>query len=170
LTPALRRYDGVVEVVPIANDSVIPHRPLSGCSSGANVAHQDNLRLDMYESFVSYLATVVRHFRDAEGISFESLEPFNEPDGGWTARGRQEANGASYSSQNALIPMLASRLKRDGLDPFVSGVDMNNLDAAVGGLRPLSTEPQEIRTPTFRREALNSLRKVTSSIGCRDAP
>lgn len=111
---------------------------VSGCSSGANVAHQDNLRPGMYESFVNYLTTVIRNFRDAEGIRFESLEAFNEPDGGWTARGRQEGNGASYSSQNALIPMLASQLKRAGLDTFVSGVDMNNLDAAVGGLGQLN--------------------------------
>jgi hypothetical protein len=110
----------------------------SGCSSGAKVGHQDNLRPDMYGSFVNYLATVARHFRDVEGIRFESLEPFNEPDGGWAAGGRQEDNGASYSSQNALTPMLASRLKRDGMDTFVSGVDMNNLDAAVGGLGQLN--------------------------------
>src|ERR1700676_2095001 len=110
----------------------------SGCSSGANVGHQDNLRPDMYESFVNYLATVVKYFRDVERIRFESVEPFNEPDGGWAARGRQEGSGASYSSQNALIPMLASRLKRDGLDTFVSGVDMNNLGAAIGGAAQLS--------------------------------
>jgi O-glycosyl hydrolase len=104
---------------------------LSGCSSGATGKRQDNLRPDMYESFVNYLATVVKHFRDVEGVRFESLEAFNEPDIGWTTPGRQEGNSASYSSQNALIPMLASRLKRDGLDTFVSGVDMNNIDDAV---------------------------------------
>jgi O-glycosyl hydrolase len=110
----------------------------SRCSSGADVARQDNLRPDMYESFVNYLATVVRHFQDAEGIRFESLEPFNEPDIGWTARGRQEGNAASYSSQNALIPMLARRLKQDGVSTFVSSVDMNNLDSAVGDLTQLN--------------------------------
>jgi O-glycosyl hydrolase len=107
---------------------------LSGCSSGAKVGHQDNLRPDMYKSFVNYLATVVKHFRDVEGIRFESLEPFNEPDIGWGSPGRQEGNSASSSSQDAIIPLLAGRLKRDGLDTFVSGVDMNNLGDAVGGL------------------------------------
>jgi hypothetical protein len=67
------------------------------------VAHQDNLRPEMYENFVNYLATVAKHFRDAEGVRFESLEAFNEPDIGWTARGRQEGNSASVPSQNALI-------------------------------------------------------------------
>ena len=110
----------------------------SGCSSGAKVGHQDNLRPDMYQSFVDYLTTVVKHFRDAAGIHFESLEPFNEPDGGWAAGGRQEGNGASFSSQNAILPLLAARLKRDGLDTFVSGVDMNNLGAAIGGVAQLN--------------------------------
>jgi O-glycosyl hydrolase len=113
----------------------------SGCSSGAKVGHQDNLREEMYGSFVNYLATVVKHFEDAEGVRFESLEPFNEPDGGWAAGGRQEGNGASFSSQNALIPMLAARLKQDGLSTFVSAADMNNLDSAVGGLGQLDPAP-----------------------------
>lgn len=112
---------------------------LSGCSSGSKVAHQDNLRSDMYESFVHYLATVVKHFRDVEGIRFEGLEAFNEPDIGWTTPGRQEGNSASYSSQNAIIPALASRLKGDGLDTFVAGVDMNNIRDAVGGLGQLNS-------------------------------
>jgi O-glycosyl hydrolase len=111
---------------------------VSGCSSGSNAKHQDNLRPEMEESFVNYLATVVRHFRDVEGVRFESLEALNEPDGGWAAGGRQEGNGASYASQNMLIPLLASRLQRDGLDTFVSGVDMNNLNSAVGGLGHLN--------------------------------
>jgi O-glycosyl hydrolase len=111
---------------------------VSGCSSGANVGHQDNLQPGMYGSFVNYLATVVKHFRDVEGVRFESLEAFNEPDGGWAIRGRQEGNGASYSSENALIPMLRSRFDQDGLNTMVSGVDMNNLDAAVGGLGHLN--------------------------------
>jgi O-glycosyl hydrolase len=111
---------------------------VSGCSSGSSVAHQDNLRADMYESFVTYLATVVKHFRDIEGIRFESVEAFNEPDIGWTARGRQEGNSAFYPSENALIPMLASRLKQDGLDTIVAGADMNNVNDAVGSVGQLN--------------------------------
>jgi O-glycosyl hydrolase len=113
---------------------------LSGCASGTTVAHQDNLRPGMYPNFVNYLATVVKHFRDAEGVRFESVEAFNEPDIGWTARGRQEGNSASFDSQNALIPMLASRLKHDGLDTFVSGVDMNNVGDALGGVAKLNPD------------------------------
>jgi O-glycosyl hydrolase len=110
---------------------------VSGCASGSSVANQDNLRPDMYENFVNYLATVVKHFREVEGVRFESLEAFNEPDIAWTARGRQEGNSASFPSQNALIPMLASRLKHDGLDTLVSGADMNNVGDALGAIGKL---------------------------------
>jgi len=109
----------------------------NGSSSGGTAPHQDNLRPDMRERFVEYLTTVVRHFRDVEGLRFESLEPFNEPDLSWTAGGIQEGYSASYESQNALIPILAARLKRNGLDTFVSGVDMNNVADAISGLGQL---------------------------------
>ena len=114
---------------------------ISGCSAGAKVAHQDNLRPEMYGDFINYLTTVVKHFRDVEGVRFESLEPFNEPDGGWwMAGGRQEGYTAPVSAQNALIPILASRLKRDGMDTFVAGVDTNNIDAAVGDVSQLNPD------------------------------
>ena len=73
---------------------------LSGSSSGAGMPHQDNLRPDMRKTFVTYLTKVVKHFRDVEGVRFESLEPFNEPDLSWMAGGKQEGNSASYASQN----------------------------------------------------------------------
>jgi O-glycosyl hydrolase len=106
---------------------------VSGCSSGSSIEHQDNLRPEMRESFVNYLATIVEHFREAEGIRFESVEPFNEPDGAWwKAGGRQEGYTVPAETQTAILPLLAQRLKRDGVGTFVSGVDTNNISAAVG--------------------------------------
>ena len=113
---------------------------VSGCSSGTKVKGQDNLRPDMYASFVNYQATVVEHFQDAQGVHFESLEPFNEPDLSWVwmAGGRSEGYAASISAQNAIIPMLAARLKQDGTDTFVSGVDTNNVGGAISTANRLS--------------------------------
>lgn len=112
---------------------------VSGCSSGNRPGQrEDNLRPDMYASFVNYLATVVKHFRDVEGVHFESLEPFNEPDLRWRAYGIQEGYSAAPSVRNILIPMLARRLKQDHIDTFVSAMDTNNVAAAVGGVEQLS--------------------------------
>jgi O-glycosyl hydrolase len=105
---------------------------VSGCTSGSSAEHQDNLRSEMRQNFVNYLATVVEHFRVAEGIHFESLEPFNEPDGAWwKADGRQEGYTVPPATQNAILPMLAERLRRDRVDTFVAGVDTNNISSAV---------------------------------------
>jgi O-glycosyl hydrolase len=111
---------------------------VSGCSSGNKTGQrEDNLQPAMFESFVAYLTTVVKHFRDVEGVRFESLEPFNEPDLGWGAGGRQEGYSASPSIRNTLIPTLARRLKQDGIDTFVSGMDTNNVAAAVSSVEQL---------------------------------
>jgi O-glycosyl hydrolase len=111
---------------------------VSGCASGSKSRqHEDNLQPAMVESFVQYLTTVVKYFRDVEGVHFESLEPFNEPDLGWGAGGRQEGYSASPSIRNTVIPMLARRLKQDGIDTLVSGIDTNNVAAAVGSVEQL---------------------------------
>ncbi|WP_158820392.1 glycoside hydrolase [Granulicella sp. S156] len=114
---------------------------LSGCTSGSKDTHQDNLRPDMRESFVNYLATVVKHFRDAEGIRFESLEPFNEPDADWWKAGEsQEGYTVPVATQSAILPMLANVLKGDGLSTMVAGVDANNIPAAVSIGNQLSAD------------------------------
>jgi O-glycosyl hydrolase len=121
---------------------------VSGCASGATTKGQDNLQPSMRDNFVSYLATVVKHFRDVEGIEFDSVEPFNEPapSNWWTALGKQEGNSASYASENEIIPKLALQLRQDGLKTIVSGVDMNNVNSATaiatgsGALSPSSME------------------------------
>jgi hypothetical protein len=77
---------------------------LSGCSAGASQPNQDNLRPEMRTRFVDYLATVVKHFHEAEGIDFESLEPLNEPDGTWwRAYGGQEGYTVPLATQSILI-------------------------------------------------------------------
>jgi O-glycosyl hydrolase len=111
---------------------------VSGCASGSKSGqHEDNLQPAMFESFVQYFTTVVKYFRDVEGVRFESLEPFNEPDLGWGAGGSQEGYSASPSTRNTSITMLARRLKQDGIDTFVSGIDTNNVAAAVGSVEQL---------------------------------
>ncbi len=111
---------------------------LSGCASGKKPGQtEDNLPPAMRERFVTYLAAVIKHFHDVEGVRFESVEPFNEPDLGWGAGGRQEGYGALLPTRNALIPMLAARLKQDGLDTFVSGIDTNNISSAVDSIEQL---------------------------------
>lgn len=55
----------------------------SGCSSGAVVGGQNNLKDDSYDAFAKYLVDVVKYFRDVWGITFNTLETINEPSGTW---------------------------------------------------------------------------------------
>lgn len=51
---------------------------VSGCASG-NSGTANNLQDDMVDDFTTYLSDVVKHFRDEWGITFRTVEPFNEP-------------------------------------------------------------------------------------------
>jgi O-glycosyl hydrolase len=152
----------------------------SGCASGANGWASENLRPEFYQAFVDYLATVTRHFRDAEGINFESLEAFNEPDGGWwTANGSQEGNFVGIAAQNQLIPMVANALNYLGLGTFASGVDSNNFDTgayfisqysgdAVRALGRVNVHSYNGSQPTRLHDAVSSIGKPLweSEVGC----
>lgn len=74
----------------------------SGCSAGSVEGNVGNLRPDMFDDFADYLTEVTRYYHDSLGITFDYLEPFNEPDGGWwKAYGGQE--GCFFSEADQII-------------------------------------------------------------------
>ena len=100
----------------------------SGCASGTTTGAGDDLNPIHYADFVNYLVTVVDYFAMWEGIVFESLEAFNEPDGHWKALSSQEGNDVAQATQQTLIPMLAQALDSAFLPTVVSASDTYNLD------------------------------------------
>jgi O-glycosyl hydrolase len=101
----------------------------SGCASG-NTDGSNNLRSDSYGPFASYLAEVVKHFRDSFGISFRTLEPLNEPNATWwTANGGQEGCHFDGASQQTLIKAVGAALTAAGVTGTrVSASDENSID------------------------------------------
>lgn len=86
------------------------HNP-SGASDGGN-----NLDPAYYRHFATYLATTARRARDDWGVSFVSVEPFNEPSGTWwTADRDQEGCHISQDVQPTVLYHLRSELDRLGL-------------------------------------------------------
>ncbi len=61
--------------------------------------------------FAAYLANVVRHFRESEGIGFDVISPFNEPQWDWEA-GTQE--GCRYLPED-LKRVVDALAREDGL-------------------------------------------------------
>jgi O-glycosyl hydrolase len=106
-----------------------PHwMTISGCASGGTTGGE-NLDASFDDAYVNYLVTSVQHLQQSEGVTFESLEPFNEPDGPWwKANGTQEGFFAAPATQNRVIPKLAHALTSAGLSTFVSAADDNNRD------------------------------------------
>ncbi|KAK2049070.1 endo-beta-1,6-galactanase [Colletotrichum somersetense] len=89
-----------------------------------------------------YLATVAKYAQDNWNITYESVEPFNEPSASWwVSNGTQEGCHMSLDSQNSIIGSLRSELNNRGLqNTFISASDENNYDQAVQTLQGLSDD------------------------------
>ncbi|CAG8772169.1 22869_t:CDS:10, partial [Dentiscutata erythropus] len=53
----------------------------SNCSSGGQ-NNTNNLNSDYYDKFADYLTEVVKWYKEEQGLTFRTLEPFNEPSTG----------------------------------------------------------------------------------------
>lgn len=108
---------------------------ISGCTAG-NTGGADNLKTDYFDDFAAYLTEVVRHFRDSWGITFRTVEPFNEPNAGWwTINNNQEGCGFK-AGQPRMVKELGKSLTAAGLFPAskISAADENAVNQAVTGL------------------------------------
>ena len=106
----------------------------SGCSAGSVEGNVTNLKSDMFDDFADYLTEVTRYYNDSLGITFNYLEPFNEPDGGWwKAFGNQEGCFFSHNDQIKMIRELyASLAKKDMLKYCrITANDANTIDAGL---------------------------------------
>jgi galactan endo-1,6-beta-galactosidase len=102
------------------------HNP-SGASGGGN-----NLQSWNYANHAYNLAVVARHARDNWGVTFRSVEAFNEPSSSWwTATGTQEGCHVDASIQATILPQLRSALDAQGLTGVkVSASDETSYDLA----------------------------------------
>ncbi|WP_211748209.1 RICIN domain-containing protein [Paenibacillus sp. Marseille-Q4541] len=97
----------------------------SGSVTGPLVPLTDNLKSDMFDDFADYLTTVVKHFKDNEGITFRTLSPINEPDGFWVYSNRQEGAFYSQYSRGTIIQHVHDALVQKGLPTTQSSADSN---------------------------------------------
>ena len=103
----------------------------SGCVSGSSDG-SDNLKPDYFDDFADYLSEVALHFKTEWGITFRTVEPFNEPSAGWwKANGGQEGCGFK-NNQSQMIVELGKALQKKGLFPetSVSAADETSIKQA----------------------------------------
>ena len=100
---------------------------VSGCSDGS-----DNLKEDYFDDFADYLSEVALHFKTEWGLTFRTVEPFNEPSAGWwKSNGGQEGCGFK-NNQSRMIVELGKALQKKGLFPetSVSAADETSIKQA----------------------------------------
>jgi O-glycosyl hydrolase len=114
---------------------------LNSCTAGG-ASGADNLSSAHYSDYASYIATIAQHFHDSFGITLQTVEPFNEPLGTWwTSSGNQEGMYVSRSTQNTIIPLVASALSANGASAYtsVSAPDDNTVTWSVGDYNSYSS-------------------------------
>ena len=102
------------------------HNP-SGAANGGN-----NLQTWNYRQHAAHLAAVAARARSDWGVSFATVDPFNEPASTWwTATGKQEGCHMDPSVQAAVLPHLRAELDKRGLTGIrIAASDETNYDTA----------------------------------------
>ncbi|CZR56645.1 related to Endo-beta-1,6-galactanase [Phialocephala subalpina] len=103
------------------------HNP-SGNDAGGN----NNLQAWNYDQHAIYLANIALEAKNSWGITFTSVEPFNEPYDSWTgSTGTQEGCHFDRSTQNEVTIYMRDELNNLGLSGIlVSTSDENTYDQA----------------------------------------
>lgn len=119
---------------------------LSQCASGNADPGTDNLDPRFQTAFADYLAEVVRHFHEAWGVSFQTLDPFNEPfTDYWKINGKQEGCHFDRSTQATLIKLLRASLDAHGLERTqISASDETNYDRAIGSWEAYDSQTRSL--------------------------
>jgi len=110
----------------------------SGCSAGSTEGDVTNLKTDMYDDFADYLTEVVKYYHDSLDITFDYLEPFNEPDSKWwKALGGQEGCFFSRNNQISMIQELYNKLSAKEMLSYcrITASDANSMDECYASLK-----------------------------------
>ena len=122
----------------------------SGCSSGANYAWENNLKIDAYDSFAKYLADVSEHFKNEWNVNFQSISPMNEPYTMYWSAYSTKQEGCHFDqgdSQSNIIIKLKKALDEKGLsDIQISATDETSIDTQLSSYKYLKDEAKNIVT------------------------
>jgi len=108
-------------------------------SGGINNATSEQLATSDMDKFAGYVVNVVDELEKAHGITFDTIDPFNEPNTNywqtriengqtWPSGGRQEGAHIGPQAQDAMVKALAARLAQPTTttDAVISAMDETN--------------------------------------------
>src|SRR2546425_11302532 len=120
---------------------------ISGCSIGnTRDLGANNLAPERYRQYADYLTGALTRLKAEKGLAFQTVEPFNEPNGfAWgkpCGEGCQEGANFDEKSQSAVIGDLCDALAQSGLPTEISAPDANQMPNAVSDYRTYGTKAQ----------------------------
>lgn len=96
---------------------------------------KDNLDPSNFKAFADYLAEFANESINRWGITFQYIQPFNEPNSNWWNNETQTQEGCAFSpeAQDAFVPILKRALDQRGIgnNTKIAVGDANSIDAAV---------------------------------------
>lgn len=108
--------------------------------SGSPDGTTDNLQSWNYDSHSVYLANIAQRAKQDWGITFQSIDAFNEPSSAyWTAAGTQEGCHFQVSTMDAVIADLKNEIGRRGLSSFIAASDETSYDLAISTWNSLTS-------------------------------
>jgi O-glycosyl hydrolase len=109
---------------------------VSGYVSGGFNATSEQIRADQVDAFATYLVRVAQHIEQAHGITFDTIDPLNEPNtnfwsttlgpDGQPTGGRQEGAHAGPAMQATVVRALKAALAKTSIRAVVSAPDETN--------------------------------------------
>ena len=145
---------------------------VSGCSSGAEDASQNNLREDAYEAFAKYLADTAEHFDQEWGVRFQSMTGMNEPETNYWHAYSEKQEGCHFDggeSQSRMILALRQALDEKGYsDIQVSASDETSFDIQVNTYFQLSDEAKAAVTRIDTHSYYGSNYKAMKKMAVRE--
>lgn len=80
-----------------------------------------NLKDEHYEDFARFLTTMIKGVEKKDGIKFDYLSPFNEPDGHWNWIGpKQEGTPATKKEIARAVRLISKEFVKEGIDTEIA--------------------------------------------------
>ena len=119
---------------------------VSGCAAGHDNPARDNLKRECYHAFADYLIDVCLHYKKQYGLTFYSLEPFNEPmTSYWNRNGSQEGCHFDVASMIEFVKVLSPKLKAAKLKTRLAVTDETSVKQSVEALSQFCADPSVLK-------------------------
>ncbi len=142
------------------------------CPAGNGCA--DNLKSGYYAAYADFITEVVKHFRDSWGITFQTIEPFNEPALCW-AHGtgeRQEGCYMARATMNQVIKEVKAKLDSKSMSYVrISATDSSACQSGIDDFNSFDATAKsyvyQMNTHTYDPANMAGFKSLADQLGKR---